>query len=324
MLSAKHKKHGFDIKSQTKLIPWFDLKWWDDDIAVIGYVANTKLTPTVSEHSRFFLHKILGLPETKLNEQNSSVWQFNHDRSKLCQQLHLYHQQETWQASTLQKLYREVDRPIVNLLAKMEANGLKVDLAELERQSVVVQQELQRLTKAIYSAVGHEFNVNSPKQLAEVLYEDLQLPRWKKNSTAQAVLEKLVDQHPIVPLVLEYRKWHQMQSNYLEGLKKYLAPDGFIHCSFSQITVDTGRISCTQPNLQSIALHDAMQREVRKVFVPRQTNYRFLSFDYSQIELRIWTHWSQDPVLNRGVCCGCWHSSNGCCQNLSSVIGACY
>lgn len=297
--NAQFKKHGFDIKSQTKLIPHMHLDNWDDDVAVIGYIVNTKLNPTIEAHSCFFLQTTIDLPATKLKEQNSSVFNYNEKKSKCVQDLHLFHHQKTLQNKTFAELYKTIDRPIINLLAKMEKNGIKVDLVELAEQEQNAEQQIASLTSHIHTMTNQKFNINSPQQLAKVLYEDLALPRYQKNSTAQSVLEKLIDQHPVISLILTYRKWQQMQSNYLQGLKKYVTKNDFIHCSFAQITVDTGRISCTQPNLQSIALHDNLQRNVRKVFIPRSKDNIFLSFDYSQIELRIWSFWSKDPVLQQ-------------------------
>ena len=295
----KFKKHGFDIKNQTKCIPHMYLNNWDDDVAVLGYMVNTKLNPTVEAHSLFFLQTTIDLPATKLNEQNTSVLNYNAKQAKCVHQLHQFHHKNTLQKNVFAELYKTIDRPIVDLLAKMEKNGIKINLVELAKQQQNAEQQIASLTNEIHTMTNQKFNINSPQQLAKVLYKDLNLPRYQKNSTAQNVLEKLINQHPVISLIITYRKWQQMQSNYLQGLQKYVTKDNFIHCSFAQITVDTGRISCTQPNLQSIALHDSQQRNVRKIFIPRSKDNIFLSFDYSQIELRIWSFWSQDPVLQK-------------------------
>ena len=169
-------------------------------------MVNTKLNPTVEAHSLFFLQTTIDLPATKLNEQNTSVLNYNAKQAKCVHQLHQFHHKNTLQKNVFAELYKTIDRPIVDLLAKMEKNGIKINLVELAEQQQNAEQQIASLTNEIHTMTNQKFNINSPQQLAKVLYEDLNLPRYQKNSTAQNVLEKLINQHPVISLIITYRK----------------------------------------------------------------------------------------------------------------------
>ncbi len=183
-------------------------------------------------------------------------------------------------------LYEQIELPLVDVLYDMEKQGVCCDEKELDEIALNTKKKIDVIEKRIYDSVGHEFNIASTKQLAQVLYEELDLPDLKKGSTNAEVLNKLVDYHPIVSDILEYRKYTKLYSTYAEGLKKYINEDGRIHTVFSQTITQTGRLSSYDPNLQNISVRDDEGREIRKAFKPSEGNV-LISSDYSQVELRV-------------------------------------
>ena len=192
-------------------------------------------------------------------------------------------------------LYTNIEHPLIRVLAKMELNGIKCDKNILSDMASKIKIQIDELQKEIYDLCGKEFNISSPKQLAAVLFEDLNLPHGKKISTSADVLEKLVDEHPAISKILEYRNVTKLYSTYLEGLNKYILDDGKIHTIYKQTLTRTGRLSSVDPNMQNIPTRDELGRLVRKAFLP--VNQEFLSADYSQIELRILAHISESEDL---------------------------
>ncbi len=202
----------------------------------------------------------------------------------------------------LDDLYREIEIPLLYPLAAMELNGIKLDCDYLEELSQKWSGRIEEIVSKAHSLAGEEFNLNSPKQVGEILFEKLGLPVIKKTktgySTSISVLEKLEDQHEIVPLIIEYRHWSKLKSTYLEALPPLVNPEtGRLHTSFNQMVTATGRLSSTNPNLQNIPIRSEEGREIRRAFVPEDENWVLLAADYSQIELRILAHISQDENL---------------------------
>lgn len=197
-------------------------------------------------------------------------------------------------------LFSTIEMPLVETLASMEFEGMNCDVAVLEDIGNHLTVEIDDLEKKIYELAGREFNINSPKQLSEVLFEELKLTPIKKTktgySTNQEVLEKLSNDHEIVNLILDYRQLTKIQSTYVEGLKAEITDDGKIHSTFQQTVTATGRISSTEPNLQNIPIKTEVGRSIRKAFVA-QKDHMFIDADYSQIELRILAHVSKDDVM---------------------------
>ena len=202
--------------------------------------------------------------------------------------------------SGMDTLYREIELRTMACLSDMENAGIQVKKSELGELSAVLLQKIDTLSREIYEAAGEEFNINSPKKLADVLFVKLGLPYPKKNaksfSTNVDILDGLKADYPIVAKVLEYRAVSKLRSTYAEGLKSYIGPDGRIHGTFNQTVTATGRISSTEPNLQNIPVKTELGREIRKVFVPRE-GCVFIDADYSQIELRVMAHMSGDTNL---------------------------
>lgn len=198
------------------------------------------------------------------------------------------------------KLLNEIELPLSRVLAKMEIVGFSVDKSGIEEFSKKLSSRIDELTEQIYSSVGYEFNINSPKQLGVALFEDLQLPCKKKTKTGYStnaeVLEGLINEHPVISYILEYRTLTKLKSTYCEGLLKVIADDGRIHTSFNQVETRTGRISSLEPNLQNIPIRTELGREMRKFFIAGQGN-TLVDADYSQIELRVLADLSNDENM---------------------------
>lgn len=197
-------------------------------------------------------------------------------------------------------LFEDVEMPLIYSLNRMEKYGVKVEKQELADYSKVLGDKIDILTDRIYKGAGKEFNINSPKQLGMILFEDMGIPGGKKTktgySTSAEVLEKLSIDYPFVKDVLEYRQLSKLKSTYADGLVNYIGDDGRIHGTFNQTVTATGRISSTEPNLQNIPIRMEMGKLFRKVFVP-EDGYVFIDADYSQIELRILASISEDENL---------------------------
>jgi len=203
----------------------------------------------------------------------------------------------------LAEVYEKIDLPLAAVLADMERAGIRVDPKALEKMSASMEKEVRRLEKDIWEMAGSEFNVNSPAQLAEILFDKLNLQppgrrgKGKERSTAADILEEMADQHPLPAKVIEYREIAKLKSTYVDALPKLIhAETGRLHTSFSQTGTATGRLSSSDPNLQNIPVRSELGREIRAAFVAEKGKI-LLSADYSQIELRIMAHFSKDPVL---------------------------
>ena len=199
------------------------------------------------------------------------------------------------------KLFSEVEMPLVKVLAEMEYIGVYVDKEMLKEYSVSLNQKVDELTKDIYQTAGIEFNINSPKQLGEVLFEKLNLPKIKKTKTGYStdgdVLEKLREEHPVIDKILEYRTLSKLKATYVDGMLPLInEKTQRIHAKFNQTVTATGRISCTDPNLQNIPIRTEIGRELRKIFVAKE-GCMLIDADYSQVELRVLAHMSGDETM---------------------------
>ena len=213
-------------------------------------------------------------------------------------------------SSPLVEVYNTIDKPLVPVLLRMEQAGVRIDSNVLGEMSTRLAVEIDNLAERIYSQAGaamgadsgHRFNINSPKQLGDVLFNKMLLPKPMKYgkgkvvSTAQDVLEELAETHPVPALVLEYRQLAKLKSTYLDSLPQLTDSQGRVHTTFNQVGTATGRLSSTNPNLQNIPIRTALGREIRAAFVPAPGRV-LMSADYSQIELRLMAHFSQDPLL---------------------------
>ena len=198
------------------------------------------------------------------------------------------------------QLYLEIELPLVYALNRMEQEGILVNATELKEYGNILKDKISLIEREIYDEIGEEFNINSSKQLGEILFGKMGLPGSKKTktgySTSADVLEKLAPEYPIVNKILEYRQLTKLKSTYADGLAAYIRDDGRIHGTFNQTITATGRISSTEPNLQNIPIRMEMGKAFRKVFIPKE-GHLFIDADYSQIELRILAHMSGDQSL---------------------------
>ena len=208
---------------------------------------------------------------------------------------------EKLQESQQLRLFEDLEMPLASVLAQMEFTGMTVDATVLDEQGNILQTRIKALETAIYEAAGESFNINSPKQLGEILFEKMKLPIIKKTktgySTSVDVLEKLVPEHNIIPSIMQYRTLTKLYSTYIEGLKKARYEDGKVHTIFNQALTQTGRLSSIEPNLQNIPIRLEEGRLIRHAFVPSEAGWVILGADYSQIELRILAHISKTDSL---------------------------
>ena len=203
-----------------------------------------------------------------------------------------------------EKLFHEIEMPLMEVLSDMEIEGIRLDTEVLAEQSVKITAEILELEKKIFEKAGEAFNLNSPKQLGDILFEKLELDKKAKKTktgqyaTGEEVLTKLVDKHPIISDILDYRQLQKLKSTYVDALPKEVSSETQrIHTTFSQTVAATGRLASVGPNLQNIPIRSEQGREIRKAFVARDENYVLVSADYSQIELRIIAELSQDPIM---------------------------
>lgn len=211
----------------------------------------------------------------------------------------------------VETLFFEMEMPLIYVLAEMEATGVKLDTEALKQSSEVLSQQLIALEQSIYELAGQTFNINSTKQVGEILFDKLKLDEKAKKtktggySTSEEVLEKIRGKHPIVGKLLEYRGIKKLLSTYIDALPALIHPEtGKIHTSFNQAVTATGRLSSTNPNLQNIPVRDELGREIRKAFIADDDDCIFFSADYSQIELRLMAHLSNDPHMVEAFCSG--------------------
>ncbi len=206
-------------------------------------------------------------------------------------------------------VYNDIEAPLTHVLLDMERTGFRIDLKELQAYDDKLSAQINNLTREVYALCDcGEFNINSTKQLGQVLFEQLKLPSGKKSKTGYstdiAVLEGLVDKHPVIGKLIEYRRLTKLKSTYLDGLKRIADNDGFVHTTFMQISTVTGRISSKEPNLQNIPVRTQEGREIRRLFLPSKPGRKLVSADYSQIELRILASISGDEVMKEAFTSG--------------------
>ncbi len=207
---------------------------------------------------------------------------------------------ERLEEAGMMELFETIEMPLIYSLFHMEQEGVKVERGQLKEYGDMLKSGIEKLEQKIYEETGERFNINSPKQLGEILFGKMELKGGKKTktgySTAADILEKLAPDYPVVQMILDYRQLTKLNSTYAEGLAAYIGEDGRIHGKFNQTITATGRISSTEPNLQNIPVRMELGREIRKVFVPKE-GCVFIDADYSQIELRILAHMSGDERL---------------------------
>ena len=296
----------FDVKEAiVKLNGRIDIKNISDDTAIAAYLVDpAKNEYTIEKLASEYFGTVIEKPEVK---QLSLLDDVETDRSeylaKCAVALGVLIEciGDKIKENGQEKLYQEVELPLVTVLAHLEINGFLVDDNQLKEFADKLGEKIDALTNEIYMLAGEEFNINSPKQLGVILFEKLELKPVKKTKTGYAtnadVLEKLRDKHPIVNFIMEYRQLAKLKSTYCDGLTAVVNPNTHrIHSVFTQTVTVTGRLSSTEPNLQNIPTRTELGREIRKMFVAKD-GYVLVDADYSQIELRVLAHIANDETM---------------------------
>ena len=296
----------FDVKEAiVKLNCRIDIKNISDDTAIAAYLVDpAKNEYTIEKLASEYFGTVIEKPEVK---QLSLLDDVETDRSeylaKCAVALGVLNERigDKIKENGQEKLYQEVELPLVTVLAHLEINGFLVDDHQLKEFADKLGEKIDALTNEIYMLAGEEFNINSPKQLGVILFEKLELKPVKKTKTGYAtnadVLEKLRDKHPIVNFIMEYRQLAKLKSTYCDGLTAVVNPNTHrIHSVFTQTVTVTGRLSSTEPNLQNIPTRTELGREIRKMFVAKE-GYVLVDADYSQIELRVLAHIANDETM---------------------------
>ncbi|NLM07154.1 MAG: DNA polymerase I [Tissierellia bacterium] len=310
----KIKKYGHNLKSDIVILKSLDIdiKGLDFDVEIASYLLNpssTKFDLNILAQDELDI-KIESF-EDLLGKGKSKKKLSEISKEKLSRFIAAYVEtiykltnimKETIKKNNLDKLYKDIEMPLIKVLANMEYLGFKIDTTELGNLGNGFNKELAELTQDIYDLAGQEFNINSPKQLGEILFEKLNLPIIKKTKTGYStdvdVLTTLEDKHEIIGKILRYRQIMKLNSTYVEGFLKLVnTKTNRIHSRFNQTVAQTGRISSENPNLQNIPIRTAEGRLIRKAFIAKNKNFKLVDADYSQIELRILAHISNDENM---------------------------
>lgn len=311
LADASIEKHLFDTKAAKVLAHRFGLvlEGAKYDVSLLAYLVDTNdIVKEISDVARRVDVTILASDEAVYGKgvkiqipEDAEVWN-QHLAAKVytiavAPEKLLKRLEENEQTH----LYWEMELPVSDILARMEIQGIRVDKERLVEMGVEFEARLKEIEQEIYELAGEEFNINSTKQLGVILFEKMGLPVIKKTktgySTAVDVLEKLAHQAPIVELILEYRQLAKLNSTYVEGLQAYIQEDGKIHTRFVQNLTQTGRLSSVDPNLQNIPIRTQEGRRIRYAFLPEHDDWKILSSDYSQIELRVLAHIAGDKHM---------------------------
>ena len=308
LLGAQCRIATADIKSEYAYLQALDTDRFFDVILAAYLLNPLKNDYTVEDIANEYLN--LMLPEKgqafgrlsfkdALNEKPEDFLKYCCFEAYVCAQAAVCLQQKL-EETQMDRLMREIEMPLTLVLFSMEEEGIRVNPEALKDYGEALSGKITELEQEIYSEAGCEFNINSPKQLGEILFEKMGLPGGKKTktgySTAADVLEKLSGEYPVVKHILEYRGLTKLKSTYADGLAAYIEDENRIHSTFNQTITATGRISSTEPNLQNIPIRMELGRQIRKVFIPKD-GYCFMDADYSQIELRVLASMSGDERL---------------------------
>lgn len=304
VLHENGKKACFiNLKEQLDFLPIAESDG-AEDMALMAYLLNPlKDTYQYDDIARDFLGLLV---KSRADIMGKALYEES-DKTYICACYNAYTAARAYKVleqrledEDMAGLYENIEKPLVYALKEMESNGILVDKDGLIAYGDMLKEKIAVVEKEVYELAGTQFNINSPKQLGEVLFGQMGLPGGKKTktgySTSADVLEKLALEHPVVGKVLEYRQLTKLNSTYADGLLQYIGEDGRIHGKFNQTITATGRISSTEPNLQNIPIRMELGSRIRQVFIPKP-GFVFLDSDYSQIELRILAHMSDDENL---------------------------
>lgn len=298
--NPSYHKYSYNIKSQILSAKWngIDIQGMDFDLQLASYILNPSLKDEMKYICDFYDYtslqyeeEVFGKGAKKHIPDIDSLAKHTVSKAKAIyelkdQAIELLKKEEQYD------LYQNIELPITYILAQMEYVGASIDVSVLKELEKTFEQQIQSIEEDIYMLAGETFNISSPKQLGEILFGKLGLPNGKKTksgySTSQDILEKIEELHPIVPLIMQYRMLTKLSSTYVKGLQEQVFPDGKIHTIYNQALTQTGRLSSIDPNLQNIPVRQEEGKLIRKAFVA--THDYLVSFDYSQIELRILAH----------------------------------
>ncbi len=313
---AKIQKIGQNIKFDIAMLKWYDVdvKGSLFDTMIAHYLLQPDMKHSMDYLAEVFLnYKPVSIEELigkkgknqkSMRDVNTEiVSEYAAEDADVTLQLKEVFEPKLKETETDQ-LFKDIEMPLIPVLANMEAEGVKLDSKTLNEFSSELSKEIDNIKQKIYEMAGVEFNIGSPKQLGEVLFEKLVISNKPKKtktgqySTGEDVLVKLKHRHPIIVLILEYRSLTKLKNTYVDALPNLVNPrDGRLHTSYNQAVAATGRLSSNNPNLQNIPIRTERGREIRKAFIPRNKEYVLLAADYSQIELRIIAHLSKDEGL---------------------------
>lgn len=284
--NEKIAKYGYDLKAMMVALAKenIEIKGAKFDLLIATYLLDSSLKNSFNSIMHFF-----GID---LKEKEISLFEEG-DKLKTAQMA--FYAKEIYPKAKEEllkigafELFEELEMPLIRVLAAMEIEGFPLDITTLNHFGDEFKEKLALLTEEIYGLVNEKFNIASPKQLGDILFNKLGLkPKTKKLSTSNQVLQDLIDEHPVISKIIEYRKYAKLISTYVEGLKPHVHKDGKIHAEFNQALTTTGRLSSSNPNLQNISIKDEEGKMIRKAFFYPDDSFEILSLDYSQIELRV-------------------------------------
>ena len=287
-----HRRIGYDIKRNMHYADRFGLSCsFTDDVMIMANLTDSELTSEDAITAKTGVmttetyEQIYGTAARPKLPDMESVVRFACEKARNTFELYAQFAPKL-EEEKLTSLYEEMELPLTSILYEMEKTGVICDVHVLQNIASEMKGQIDELQAEIFDLADAQFNINSPKQLAEILYDKLGLPSGKKRSTGADVLEKLIGAHPIIPALLSYRKLSKIYSTYAEGLQKYICSDGRIHTLYNQCATQTGRLSSSEPNLQNISVRDEQGRIIRKAFLP-EPGHVLISSDYHQIELRM-------------------------------------
>jgi len=310
------EKTGQNLKYDIAVLKWYDIEVNGPlfDTMIAHYLIEPDLRHNMDFLARTYLQynpvpieELIG--KKGKNQADMRSVELNIQKEYACEdaditlQLREIFEPMLEQADT-RTLFEEIEMPLVRVLAAMESEGVKIDSENLNQFSEQLEKEIREVELEIYRQAGGTFNIASPKQLGEILFDKMQLSdnpkqtKTKQHSTSEDVLQKLINKHPIIQQILDYRSLTKLKSTYVDTLPLLVNPrTGRIHTSYNQAVASTGRLSSNNPNLQNIPIRTERGREIRKAFVPRNDRFTLLSADYSQIELRLIAHMSGDEAM---------------------------
>jgi len=300
LLDEKIEKVGYDFKNQLKYFSQLnlDIKLPFFDIMLASYILNPDYNHSFTGIIQRFQPDLFEIIEKNEKLQNDEFFKF---ALIALYNIYILQKNELEKQNQLD-LSRKIEFPLIRVLNEMELNGVKIDRKSLNEISIELEKSIRMLKTSIHQYAGEEFNIESPKQLAVILFEKLKLPIIKKTKTGPStdisVLMDLIEKHPIIEKLIEFRQLVKLKNTYVDALPKLInTQTGKIHTTYQQTIAATGRLSSIEPNLQNIPIRTDQGKEIRKAFISSFDNGKILSADYSQIELRIMAYYSQDSTL---------------------------